>query len=70
MENLIRGIVKRKGAIARSKLSREIRADHYGIQTFDKAINNLVQEGIVKIGQREGEVKRGRKAQIIMWVQD
>ena len=54
----------------RSKLHREIRADKYGINAFDKAITNLVQEGIVKIAQKEGETKRGRKAQVIMWVND
>jgi hypothetical protein len=70
VESLIKTVVKRKGAIQRSKLHREIRADRYGIQTFHKAITNLVQEGIIKIGQREGETKRGRKAEIIMWVND
>lgn len=68
VENLIKVAVKRSGSIARSKLNREIRADKYGLQTFDKAINNLVQEGLVKVGQREGEAKRGRKTQILMWV--
>ncbi len=67
VEGLIKALVKRKGMIPRNKLFREIRADNYGIQTFDKAINNLEQEGFIKKGQKEGEVKRGRKAQIIMW---
>jgi len=70
MENLIKSVVKRKGQILRSKLGREIRADNYGVQTFEKAINNLVQEGLIKIGQREGEVKRGRRAQVIMWCEE
>jgi hypothetical protein len=70
VEGLIRIAVKNKGMIQRNKLFRDIRADNYGIQTFDKAINNLVQEGQVKIGQREGETKRGRKAQIVMWVNE
>ena len=68
VENLIKIAVKRAGSIGRGKLNREIRADKYGLQTFDKAINNLVQEGIIKIGLREGESKRGRKTQVIMWV--
>lgn len=70
VENLIKSVVKRKGMISRYKLSREVRADNYGVQTFEKSINNLVQEGLIKIGQREGETKRGRKAQVIMWVKD
>jgi hypothetical protein len=70
MESLIKTAVKRRGSITRYKLNREIRGDNFGIQTFDKAINNLVQEGIVKIAIREGEVKRGRKAQVIQWVND
>lgn len=70
VEGLIKRVVKSKGMIPRNKLFREIRADNYGIQTFDKAINNMVQEGMVKIGQREGETKRGRKAQIVMWVNE
>jgi len=70
VENMIKITIKRKGAMQRSKLHREIRADKYGINAFDKAITNLVQEGIVKIAQKEGETKRGRKAQIIMWVNE
>ena len=70
VENMIKIAIKRKGAMQRSKLHREIRADKYGINAFDKAITNLVQEGIVKIAQKEGETKRGRKAQVIMWVND
>jgi hypothetical protein len=68
VEDLVRVAVKRAGSIARYKLSREIRADNYGVQIFDKAIQNLVQEGYIKVGQREGEAKRGRKTQILMWV--
>jgi hypothetical protein len=70
MEGLVRQTVQTKGAITRSKLFREIRADAYGIQAFNKAIENLVLEGIIKVGQYEGETKRGRKAQIIMWCDD
>ena len=70
VENMIKIVIKRKGVMQRSKLHREIRADKYGINAFDKAITNLVQEGIVKIAQKEGETKRGRKAQVIMWVND
>jgi hypothetical protein len=70
VENLIKMTVKQRGAIQRSKLHRAIRADKYGIRTFENAIVNLVQEGIVKIAQKEGETKRGRKAQVIVWVND
>jgi Bifunctional DNA primase/polymerase, N-terminal len=69
-ENLIRVVVQRSGYISRSKLQREIRADRYGVHIFDRAINNLCQEGLIKIGVREGEAKRGRKAQVISWVND
>jgi hypothetical protein len=68
VENKIKLEVKKHGMISRSDLSRAVRADNYGIQTFEKSINNLVAEGLIKIGQREGETKRGRRAQVIMWV--
>lgn len=70
VEGLIKNVVKRKGMIARYKLRREIRADNYGVQTFEKCINNLVQEGLITVGVPEGEAKRGRRAQIIMWVNE
>jgi hypothetical protein len=60
----------KKTMVTRKKLGHDLHADRAGIQTFDKAINNLTQEGFLKIGQREGETKCGRKAQIIMLVVD
>ncbi len=68
VENKIKLEVKKRGMISRSELARVVRADNYGIQTFEKSINNLVAEGLIRIGQREGEVKRGRRAQVILWV--
>jgi hypothetical protein len=70
VENRIKQVVREKGMISRNDLSRAIRADNYGLQTFEKSINNLVAEGIIKISKLEGEVKKGRKAQIICWVND
>ncbi len=70
VENRIKQIVREKGMISRNDLSRAIRADNYGLQIFEKAINNLVAEGIVKICKQAGEMKRGRKTQIIVWVTD
>jgi Bifunctional DNA primase/polymerase, N-terminal len=70
VENKIKKEVKQRGMMTRSELARLVRADNYGIQTFEKSINNLVAEGHIRIGQREGETKRGRKAQVIIWVQD
>ncbi len=70
MEGLIKTVVKRHGSIVRSKLSREVRSDNFGVQIFDKAIQSLLHEGYIKIGLREGETKRGRKAQIVSWVED
>jgi hypothetical protein len=67
MEGLIKKAVKIRGTVQRNKLFREVRADHYGIQTFDKSINNLVQEGVVRVGVKEGETKRGRRAQFVTW---
>lgn len=56
--------------ISRSDLSRAIRADNYGLQTFEKSINNLVAEGLIRIAKQEGEARRGRKTQVILWVGD
>lgn len=69
-ESRIKTVVQQKGMITRSELSRAIRADNYGIQTFEKSINNLVLEGHIKISKLEGETKRGRKAQVIVWVNE
>jgi hypothetical protein len=70
VENRIKQVVREKGMISRSDLSREIRADNYGLQTLEKSINNLVAEGIIKICKQAGEMKRGRKTQVIVWVND
>jgi Bifunctional DNA primase/polymerase, N-terminal len=70
VENKIKKEVKEKGMIFRSKLMEIIRADNYGIQIFQRAIDNLIAEGVIKTGLQEGETRRGRKAQVIIWVQD
>jgi hypothetical protein len=70
VENRIKALVQQKGMISRHDLSLAIRADNYGIQTFEKSISNLVAEGHIKISKLEGEKKRGRKAQVICWVQE
>jgi len=70
VENRIKQEVREKGMISRSDLSRAIRADNYGLQTLEKSINNLVAEGIIKISKLEGETKRGRRTQILVWVHD
>ncbi|MGA7854325.1 MAG: bifunctional DNA primase/polymerase [Candidatus Acidiferrales bacterium] len=70
VENRIKQVVRERGMISRNDLSRVIRADNYGIQTFEKSICNLVAEGLIRIGKKEGDNKRGRKAQIIIWVGD
>jgi hypothetical protein len=56
--------------VTREKLSHDLHADRDGIQMFDKALNNLCQEGFIRVSKREGETKRGRKAQIITLVVD
>jgi Bifunctional DNA primase/polymerase, N-terminal/Protein of unknown function (DUF3987) len=70
VENKIKKEVKEKGMIFRSKLMDIVRADNYGIQIFQRAIDNLIAEGIIKVGLQDGETRRGRKAQVIIWVQD
>ena len=70
VENRIKQTVRERGMISRNDLSRAIRADNYGIQTFEKSINNLVAEGIIRIAKKEGEIRRGRKTQVIVWVGD
>lgn len=68
VENLIKKVAKQHTQISRKDLYREIRADKFGIMTFNKAIDNLFQEGIIDLGQEAGNTSRGRKNQVISWV--
>ncbi len=70
VENLIKKVTKERGQIGRQELYREIRADKFGIRTFDKAIDNLYQEGLIELGQAPGNMRRGRKGQLIAWSND
>ncbi len=70
VENLIKTEVKQRGAIGRKKLYRKIHADRFGTDLFDKSIQSLMHEGYLRIGLREGNTTRGRKAQEIFWVED
>ena len=70
MEGKIKNVVMKRKSVGRNTLYRETRADTYGVQVFDRAIANLQQEGYIKIGRYEGETRRGRKTQIIMWVEE
>lgn len=68
MENLIKERVKAYGQINRKILYDRVHAERYGIQTFDRAISNMTQEGFIRLAKKEGEKKRGRKALIIEWI--
>jgi hypothetical protein len=70
IENLIKNKVYERKRLTRADLYRDIRADKFGITAFNRAIDNLTQEGIIAIGSREGETKRGRKTQIVMWINE
>jgi hypothetical protein len=50
------------------RLYRILHADRHGTKIFDSCIDNLVREGIISRGRYEGETKRGRKADVIMWI--
>ena len=56
--------------ISRNKLFKDLNACRIGITVFDKCVNNLVQEGKLKVGKYEGETRRGRKAQVLTWIGD
>jgi hypothetical protein len=54
--------------VSRRKLYRLLHANRHGSQIFDKCVSNLIQEGIMKIGDREGPKKRGRISQVLIWI--
>ena len=69
VENLIKKVVSQRKRIIRQDLYKEIRADKFGIQTFNKAIDNLALEGFILFtDQVDG--KRGRKGQVILWINE
>lgn len=68
VENLIKNKVREKQSINRQDLYREIRADKFGLMTFDKALSNLNSEGMIELCTITGGSKRGKKGQIILWV--
>jgi Bifunctional DNA primase/polymerase, N-terminal/Protein of unknown function (DUF3987)/Primase C terminal 1 (PriCT-1) len=72
MESAIRrNFVQTGGApISRNQLRQAVNGDRFGIKMFNDAIVNLLAEGFIRIGQMEGETKRGRKSQLIMLVED
>lgn len=70
VENLIKKVAKERQQIGRQELYRDIRADKFGILTFNKAIDNLYQEGIIELAVQSGDARRGRKSQVIVWVND
>jgi hypothetical protein len=54
----------------RNQLRQSVHGDRFGIKMFNDAIVNLLAEGFIRIGQMEGDTKRGRKSQLIMLVED
>lgn len=72
IENAIeRYFIENEGQpVTQRELYRSLNANRHGTKIFDHCITNLVQEGILRLGVREGETKRGRKARIIIWVGD
>jgi hypothetical protein len=54
--------------VSRRKLYRLLNASRHGSQIFDKCVSNLIQEGLMKIGDREGPKKRGRISQVLIWI--
>jgi hypothetical protein len=54
--------------VSRRKLYRLLNANRHGSQIFDKCVSNLIQEGLMKIGDREGPKKRGRISQVLIWI--
>jgi len=70
VENAIeRFFVENEGQpVSRRKLYRLLNASRHGSQIFDKCVSNLIQEGLMKIGDREGPKKRGRISQVLIWI--
>lgn len=70
IENAIeRFFVENEGQpVSRRKLYRLLNANRHGSQIFDKCVSNLIQEGLMKIGDREGPKKRGRISQVLIWI--
>jgi hypothetical protein len=54
--------------VSRRKLYRHLNASRHGSQIFDKCVSNLIQEGLLKIGDREGPKRRGRISQVLIWI--
>ena len=70
IENAIeRYFVENEGQpVTRRQLYRLLTANRHGSQIFDRCVMNLIQEGLMKIGDREGPKKRGRKSQVLIWL--
>jgi hypothetical protein len=49
-------------------LYRDLHAERHGELIYTKVLDGLVQRGTIKIGQREGDTRRGRKALVLIWL--
>lgn len=67
VENLIKNKVRERGMITRGDIYREVRADKHGLMALDKAIQNLHSEGII---ERTAGTGRGKKSEMLMWVNE
>lgn len=70
LENSIERYFQENGGedVNRSKLYKHLHAERYGELIYTKVLDGLVQRGTIKIGQREGDTRRGRKALVVMWL--
>ena len=70
LENSIERYFQENGGqdVNRSKLYRDLHAERHGELIYTKVLDGLVQRGTIKIGQREGDTRRGRKALVVMWL--